>query len=307
MTAREVARSRAYALFAALFREGLTPPLRETVARLPVLAAALPPEREVDVALAEHHALFGLRVFPYGGVFLEPDGRVGGPSADVVRRVAAASGLAPVEGAEAADHLPAILDLLASLGGSDAGAGALARELLGRHLLWWLPPFVVAVREEGDPFWTLAAELTLELAADHHCGLGGPLEGPGPLTRPEPPDPSWSSRLDELARYLATPARSGLYLGSGLVRRMGRRLGLPSGFGSRERLVASLLRSAAEYDGLPPVLAALRESLGAAREHHTRIAHDAPELGVVAAAWLARLDVTETLLDAARPGVAGRG
>jgi len=316
---RAGAREHAYRLFARLYREGLSPGAREEVEGIPALAEALPAELSREAAAAEHHALFGLQVFPYGGVFLDFHGRVAGASADPVRSAIAWVGEPADLSGEAPDHVSRVLELLASLsarrdGGEEAGQGASAeaaeeatarvRGLLDGHLLWWLPAFVLAVQEETLPFWSVVAELTLDAVVDHRSELPGVVPARGPLPKPmvpavgdEGPD------LAGVARYLAAPARCGIYLSAATIRELGRARRLPSGFGSRLRLLKNLLASAIEYDGLGNLLRTLRAKIWTAEATYRDVAKRHPPVEAVSAAWAERLEATDRLLSAVRDAV----
>ena len=287
-----MARSRAWALFAALYREGVTPELVDGLRDLPALAEALPDPVVPDLARAEHHDLFAVQVPPYGGAFLEEDGTVGGASAEAVRHVAALLGVDPGQDGTAPDHLAVELELLAMLAGEEArgaaGASDLAHGLLAGHLLWWLPPFTLAVAREGRPFWTVVVELTLELAVEQGGGVTE-VQGPSPAA---PGDPSPAERVEdgELARFLTAPARSGLWLSLGTLRRIARGLQIPSGFGGRRATLETLLGSAREYGEAPRLADALLGEIDAAKEHHRVIAARCDALRPVSLAWTRRLE-----------------
>ena len=298
--ARRLARRRAYTLFARLYRHGVTPDLMPTLAELPVLAESLPASFDADAQLAEHHQLFSLQVFPYGGAFLEPDGRAGGPSAAPVRQVAASLGGGENVGGEGDDYLARSLELLALA--DERGTPGLVdgepRVLLAHHLLWWLPVFTLAMAREGSPFWTGVGELTLELCVDHLRSAGGALrEDTSPLTvdlvglpSVGPPSP------DELAAYLAFPIRSGLWLSSRTLRRSARRLELPSGFGGRLRVLGTLLESAREYGSTAQLLDQLLSEVAQAHGQLEHLAREMPELTAVARLWSSRLRATRKVL-----------
>src|SRR5207253_2729527 len=113
--ARAAARSAAYQLFARLFRREPDAELLPLLRDIPGLGDALPEPFDPDDAGAEHHRLFGLQVPPFAGVFLDPEGRIGGAPASIVRDLCARAGLEVEERSEEADHVSHALELLAQL------------------------------------------------------------------------------------------------------------------------------------------------------------------------------------------------
>ena len=253
LAARAAARVSAYRLLARLFRQPVTGDLRATLGDLPGLGDELPQRFDADEAAAEHHRLFALQVPPFAGVFRDPEGRIGGEWAARVRDVYARAGLELDERSEEGDHVAHALDLLAEIG----GRRALAQDALDGVLLPWLPWLVEAVGRHGAPFHRACAELTLELAIDHRAELGGaPPDAPIPPVEDPLDDPR--AGLGSVARYLVTPARSGLYLARDDVRGLAVGGALPTGFGGRADSLETVLRAAAELDALDPVLDGLR-------------------------------------------------
>jgi TorA maturation chaperone TorD len=312
-----LARSRAYDLFGHLYREGLTPAVLPAVQSIPAVADTVPDPFDADAAAADHYDLFGLNVFPYASFFLDASGRLGGPVTDLVRHQLQRVGLAP--GAEDADHLGHELAYLALLAGAEADAQAndvdtevqrmqhLQRQFLDGHLLWWLPLFVRAVRQHEHPFYAVLAELTWALVVDHRAARGGGAVSP---LVPEPEDPpsdlldDTATGLKDIARFIMTPAWSGMVLSRGDIARLGRSERLPRGFGDRTQMLTNLLRSAAEYDGLGAVLTRLGQQVDDWRAHYQSVdAEGAWTLDAVTAFWQARLDTTEAVINRMRTAV----
>ena len=310
-----LARSRAYDLFGRLYREGLTPDVVPAVRAMPGLADAVPDPFDADAAAADHYDLFGLNVFPYASFFLDASGRLGGPVTDLVRHQLQRVNLAPEGDAESADHLGHELAYLALLAGAEADARAdgaraeaqrmqhLQRQFLDRHLLWWLPPFVRAVRQHEHPFYATLAELTGELVIDHRAALGGAAAGPLMPTPDDPPADlldDESTGLKDIAAFLMMPVWSGLVLRRDDITQLGRSERLPRGFGDRTQMLTNLLRSAVEYDGLDSVLEQLIGTVDAWRSYYQSLDADIAPLDEVAAFWQARLDTTEAVIDRIR-------
>ncbi|MCI0398124.1 MAG: molecular chaperone TorD family protein [Chloroflexi bacterium] len=265
-----LAHSRTYTLFSGLYLNGLTGELLPIIQAVPELAAALPNPLNPDQAAADHQHLFGFNVFPYASLFLDPTGLLGGPVVEAVQEAyRAASFAAPATG-ESADHVGHELGLLAFLAAAEARAweedrpAAAAqwqtrqRRFLDHHLLPWLPPLVVAIRQQGHPFYTALVTLTLELVHAHRAGLGETAA----LTFSLPPAPNLldepATGLKEIAAYLLSPPTSGLYLGRDDLGRLARHLDLPAGFGDRRPMLLALFHSAASHDRLAALLQALQ-------------------------------------------------
>jgi TorA maturation chaperone TorD len=307
-----LARSRAYDLFGRLYREGLTPTVMPAVRAVPDFAEAVPDPFDADAAAADHYDLFGLNVFPYASFFLDASGRLGGPVTDLVRHQLQRVSLAPDDDAESADHLGHELAYLALLAGAEADARAdgvdaevqrmqhVQRQFLDGHLLWWLPPFVRAVRQHKQPFYATLADLTWDLVVDHRAALSGP---PAGTITPQPDAPpadlldDASTGLKDIARVLMTPVWSGLVLSRDSITRLGRSEQLPRGFGDRTQMLTNLLRSATEYDGLKPLLKRLVQEVDAWATYYQSLADLPGEWRTnVARFWQDRLITTRTSL-----------
>jgi hypothetical protein len=123
---------------------------------------------------------------------------------------------------------------------------------------------VEAVERHGGAFHRALAGLTLELALDHRTELGGaPAEVPAPPTDDPLADPR--AGLARVARFLVTPARSGLYLARDDVRALGAGSALPTGFGNRADALETLLRAAADLGGFEDVIGRLGALVAAGR------------------------------------------
>lgn len=311
-----LARSRLYALFGLLYRKGLTVDLLSAVASLPGLAEQLPQTFDADAAAAEHFRLLGRAVPPHASLFLDPAGLLGGPVAEEAAAFYARVGFAPDPAAPSPDALSEEMALLAFLAGAEADAWedakpAIARrmavlqgEFLTGHLLPWLPPFVLALRDEANPLYSALAQLTLELAAEQ-LGNATRIEqsSPGPL-RENPPNPPPVSHLledegtglREIAAFLTSPPRSGLYLSGDAITRLGREVGLPRGFGPRAQMLETLLRTAAQYEAFPPLLARLDALWQRGQAGYTAQADAYPHLLPFLHPWQERCTAARALL-----------
>ena len=311
--AEATARSRAYDLFGRLFAGGPTAGLLPTVHAIPDLAASLPATLDTDHAAAAHQHLFGFNVFPHESIFLGAGSELGGPVADGVRAFYRRAGYRADASLPAGDHLAGELGLLAFLASAEADAWedgetghaerirALQRDFLDLHLLRWLPPLVQAIRQQAEPFYRALAGLTQDLALDHRSRLGDDLLAPAaPFYLPPLPDLLADKRtgLRDIATHLLTPAYSGLYLSRDDIARLARSGHLPRGFGERRQMLTNLLRSAAEYDSLPRLLADVGLLVGGWRGAYRAFGEQGlPAATGIAAVWLERLAATEALLD----------
>ena len=309
------ARSRVYRLFSYLYRRGLTGDALPIVQAIPDLASLVRGPFDEDEAAADHYALFSLEVFPYASVFLEAEGRLGGSTADQVYRLYAHAGFQPKLDRESADHLTHELALLAFL--SEAEADALEDDkqheaermrrrmqaFMDEHLLWWLPAFVQAVQQQSYPFYAALGRLTLDVVLDHRAALGEESRIPEERMVAEPPDllAEEKTGLKDIAAYLTTPAWSGLFLSRSDLARMGRGERLPRGFGSRVQTLTNLLRAAAEFDRVPPLLDALDAQADAWESFYQKLSDSGLEsVEAVAQMWTNRLVTTRSLLERVR-------
>lgn len=214
---------RAYLLLAELVSKGVDHHRLPQLKQIEPLAEALGSDPDLDALAAAHHALLSLEVFPFEGVFLDPEGLVSART----------------------DHLGVMLETLAEASPDEA------RILLDEHLLRWLPAFVVAVRAHDAGFFRVVIDLALELVIAHRQSLGEP-----PVVHVDSPawldDPSHDLRA--IARFLTTPAQSGFFLSRRDIAALGRRLDVPVGFGGRARMLEHLWRGAGEYDAVGPLI-----------------------------------------------------
>lgn len=293
---RAAARAAGLRLLAAAFD---APPAGEDLSRLTQVSRL--PDLDEEAVAEEHCAVFDRDVVPLAGLFLDAEGRGGGPLVAYLAQHFQSLG-APTP--TTPESLPAQLRGLAWLCAAEADArtddrDAEVRRMRGMQRRWldavllpWLPAFVAAVARTGRPWATgLAAEtqdLCLHLRAD--LGPGEEPEGP---PGPEVPDlDAASTDLGAIARWLSTPAASGLFLGRHVLERLGRSTEVPKGFGGRQLMLGNLLRSAAHLDAFGAVLDGLDAEVAAYRA-------ELPA-GGIGAPWQRRLDVTAAVLDRLR-------
>jgi len=287
------ARARGYHLLGRLLAVGPVQSLRDAASQVPALAAALPTERDDDAVAADHHALFGFDILPYEGVFRAADGLLGGPATAAVASSYAAAGWIPPDDGESADHAAVELAFLAWAAGIQADAARAGdegralraaraqRHFLETHLLHWLPALAAAVASagprDGAPFYAAVLGLAVDLAADHvqdvpmAADQAQDVEADGTVGIAEDGAPDAAERLlaeprtglRDIARFLTSPARAGVYLGRGAVVRAARTAGVPHGFGDRTSMLGDALSAAAHLDRVGELARALDEEVAA--------------------------------------------
>lgn len=299
-----LARSRAYALLGRLWLEGLTPELHALVVDLAGLAAHLPEPYDPDAAAARHQQLLGFEFFPFQSYFLDAGGLVGGAESTRVQESYAALGFVGPDDV-APDHLGVELLALGHLAGAEVDARrddlvetaarmvALQQQFLAEHLSRWIIPICAAVEQADDPWYAALARLTLTLVADSHPATPALLpDSTFPPAAPPDPDDTDTS-LQDLATYLLTPVRSGLFISQRDLRAAGRRLDLPGGFGNRRQLLLNMMRAAVTYEQFPHLTDALLVVVTARTDAYRAIAKT---LAAPAAPWLDRITTTRDLL-----------
>ena len=301
LTPLEAARARQYSYewLGRVLREGVTPPAASVLRQIPALAPLLADPFDADSAAADHQGLFGFNLFPYEGVFLDPDAQLGGPATDRLLRAYGRLGYSPPTASLSGDHLGCQLDLLAFLSAAEADALAddlapeaariagLTRDFLDNHLLRWLAPLQAALAGQANPFYAALGALVAATVLDQRLALGGAPQLP-PL--PAPPDPlaDESARLRDIAAYLLAPLSSGVYLSRDDIAGLARALQLPRGFGNREQMLLNLLRSAAQYDQADALLTVLTALFADRRAYYAAQAAAWPALRPVWQPWETR-------------------
>lgn len=302
------ARRASYALFGRIFLKGAS------VEDVALLKASLdfspgPEMLEPDLLAARHYNLFGMNVFPYEGIFLDDSGLLGGQAADEVLGSFADFGFEVDTTSESADHLGNELTALAALCQAEADSRKAnlqpliqsrqdwQRDLLETHLLRWLGPFVLAVRQQGDDFFTAVANLTFDLAVHHYTELG-PGAAVARKNLPHPPEILHDDKtgLKEIAHYLITPSYSGFYLSRDDIGRLGRQLNLPRGFGDRQQLLVNLMRTAVQYNSLPNLLDSLANLAAQWQAAYQETVNSSPQLAPFTAVWQDRINLTRDML-----------
>lgn len=257
---------------------------------------------------AEHQQIFSLAQFPYESFYLEPGGMVGGPIAEEVARQFVRLDFAVALHTSAADHLGNELRLLSVLCAAEAAAAVQRdpqkearsrfeqRRFLERHLLRWVFPCLRAIQLENHPFYTDVADLTFELLRTHYRSLHP--DPPPPFELPHLPDllADEQASLRDVAALLMTPCHSGHFLSRSILTSWGRSLSLPRGFSGRTDMLVNLMRSAAQYDSVPALLAAVESAFQLAHEGYAFWLEAEPSFAFALLPWLRRCEATVALL-----------
>ena len=256
-------RSRGYDALGRVLLHGFDEEAVAWAREVPRLAGLVEQLGSLDELAAEHHRVLELNVFPFEGVFRDPDALLGGAVSEQVdgfyRRAGVYRAGLPLG---PADHVGTELMALAFLVGAEADAVedgvdaspicALQARFLGEHLAAWWPPLAVAIAAQDSPLYAALTELVTAMLVDH-CDALGPDECP-PSALPEPPalldDPK--TGLKDIATFLLTPAWSGWFLSRDEIRRVALSLRLPCGFGNRKQLLTTLFGTAVEHGQVPP-------------------------------------------------------
>jgi TorA maturation chaperone TorD len=304
---RALAYSRLYSLLSGLYLHGLTADNLESVRMVFPLGAALSEPLDLDAAAADHQHLFGFNVFPYESTFLDPSGLLGGPISDRLIQDYRASGYQPGHLSEGADHIGVELGFLAFLSRSESTAWAdkdseKANRLLERimgfidgQLFQWLAPFILSVRQQGDPFFSQLVDLTLESISQQRATFGRPESGTTSLPQSQPEAAEGISDTKQLSAYLLTPLLSGIFLSRDDIGRLSQGLSLPRGFGQRRHMIENLFQSAITYEQIPYLLSSLQRLLLRWETEYQELALQAG-LQLQVEGWLGRVKETNKLL-----------
>ena len=305
----QVARARhhTYLLLGRLFVEGVNDELLPYVRAIPELASVLPDSPDMDEVAADYQHLFGFNLFPYESIFLDTTGLLDGAISEAVRQNYERAGYDVNTTATSPDHIGPELSFMAFLAGAEADAwdddlAAVARQMeqqrdfLQGHLLCWLLPLVLAVRQQEQPFFMALADLTLEFVYSHYATIGSPAAIDFRLPAPPTLLDDEKTGLKEIAAYLTTPLYSGVYLSRDNIGRLARQQRLPRGFAGREQMLLNLMRAAVQYDALPALVAELRSLTSGWQKAYADLAGTYPELRLWTTAWQARANYTFHLL-----------
>jgi TorA maturation chaperone TorD len=317
-----LARSRGYALLADVTARGISdtslPPLRAVAELAPLLPDQMD-AAAADAAAADHYAVFGLNLFAFESVFVDPECRLSGHVTHRVAESCATLGFQPPAGMEA-DALATELSCIAFLCGAEADAwedrqtGAaeqarrLQRDFLRNHLLVWLPPLCEALARQERPVYAALGPLLATLCLDHYGELtplpalaSAPVEPTAPSAEGTPSFASLDDAgIRTIARRLLAPAQSGLFLARSDVTRLARYADLPASFGERAQMLTDLFHAAGHFERLLALLNALDQMAAQAESHHAALEEEYPLVAPFILPWQQRLDATRALLAAMR-------
>lgn len=254
-----------YRLFGELFVDAPDEPLLTLAATVPGLAQA-----EASGMTERYTRVFVLNAYPFGSVYLSPDGAVGGEHAGFTGGVLNALGLA-VEDGLAPDHMSVLVGAVSALLEREAGArdGMRAerarhaqRSLLAEHLLPWAPHFLDAVARVDDGLYAAAAAAERRLLTGHAgslfgdngddaaVALGDGGRGPAREHRSDadPHESAAPPAADDVSPLVALtrPARCGFFVCRADIGAIAAELGLPVRFGGRAFMLESLVQAAAQ-------------------------------------------------------------
>jgi hypothetical protein len=168
-------------------------------------------------------------------------------------------------------------------------------EFVDGQLFRWLAPFIMAVRQQGDPFFSQLVDLTLESISQQRAEFGRPDSGTNSLPQSQPEAAESIRDSKQLSAYLLTPLLSGIFLSRDDIGRLSRGLSLPRGFGQRRHMIENLFQSATTYEQIPNLLSSLQSLLIKWENEYQELALQAgPQLQV--ADWLGRVKETNELL-----------
>ncbi len=272
LTAREraLARARTYGWVAEVLLDGWTPRARSVGSELPWLPQV---PTDDDQAAARHEQVFGRGVPPYESVFRSPDGLLGGAVAASVRDAYVAMGFRHTRTDTEPDHAGLQCAALSFLCAAEADAhrdgvdaeriAGLQVAFIGDHLGRWVELWRTAVARQGVDECTALLDLLADLVAEHGAQRGeqpmpptDTLEGEALLADPR-------VGLKAVARYLAIPARCGLWLGAEDVQRIAASTDLTCGFGPRVKMLEGLWFSAVDHERVPELALALGDAVRA--------------------------------------------
>lgn len=322
------ARSYSYHLLGTVFLQGVHDGNISQLRALPTLASQLkafpsdesiaaglgPEAQEVfDHAAADHQHWFGFNLFPFQSIFLSEDCRVGGDQTHAVLEAYQKSSFPIATKGDSPDHIGVMLYFLGFLSQREAqgwdqnnppavqAAQAASLEFLDTHLLEWLPPFVVALRQTQHPFYSLLGDVLWALVLEHREQLGSESSQKVGVALGQGDGSSFleheKTSLRDIAAYCLTPFKSGWYITRDTIRTFSREQEAPAGFGGRQLMLHNLFRSAVEYEGLPAVLTSMQrytnEWVGAYQsldDQGLSIVKDAVKR------WVSRVESTHALL-----------
>lgn len=293
------ARHHGYALLGRVYLEGVS---AETFSLLSTIPGLPTPPPVNDESAATYHRLFRFNLFPLESVFLEANGQPGGAVTHKLAHFYAACNF-PTHN-DRADLLGHELALLAFLTAAEADAiedgevrmseliAGMQQKFIEQHLMQWLPPFVVAMQRLGGEFYSAIAQLTWLMVANHK-------QAPFQATQLDAA-PAFleedGTGLKEIADFLATPIKCGVWLGRDEISKLARSHDLPHGFGSRRQMLTNLLRAASQFDTFDSFLASLQQLINDRFTDYTHLEKITPQQAAAIAPWKQRAFNTYNLI-----------
>jgi TorA maturation chaperone TorD len=304
----------AYELLSQLYLHPLNEELNQYIKAIPELWHGLgTPYDDIatDNNAAEHYHLFGLNVFPFESVFIEPSCVIGGVVSEQVASFYHKIGFEVSPFRESPDHIGVELEALAYLCLSEADA--LSRDLndlavrikylqanfLDEHLLIWLPVFINAVQQQQSLFYKNLAELTFDVILFHRETLDKHLDAEFyKFDLPPVPDILETSLtgVKEIGSYLLTPVYSGLYISKDEIIGLARKHNLSRGFGDRKVMLANLIHSASDYGKLQDLLEELLSLVRVWQSGYENYHDSISPVSLIAKKWLDRLHITSKMI-----------
>jgi TorA maturation chaperone TorD len=242
----------------------------------------------------EHTELFSFQLYPYASVYLGPEGMLGGVARDrIAGFYVAMKQIPPAE----PDHLTDLFAFYAWMCGHEAPAELpvvaaalehVRKACLWEHLISWLPPYLVKVRELGVPFYQQWAMLAESVLAQEAAKYGEPaqisshlLDAPGLV---DPRTETFAEFLDSLL----APVRSGIILTRIDLLSVARKLDLGMRLGERKYILTALFEQDAA--GMLAYLA------GEARAWVERHRKSSETFGATSRAWEAKAQASAALI-----------
>jgi TorA maturation chaperone TorD len=281
---------------------------------VPTIGPTIGQPFDAEEAAADHYRLLTHALFPHQAFFLDSVGLLGGEMNRQIEEAYEQRGYRVGSPSDAADHIGHELGFLAFLCAAESGGWrnretavaiefrSLQQSFLEDHLLRWITPLTVAIRFQSHAFYTELARLTLALLHDHYADLastGNRSNGaPSAFILPDNLQRlnDRATSLRDVVRHLLAPPYSGFFLGRDAIVNVGRQLNLPIGFGNREDLLATLLRTGGQYEVAPGCLDALSHvTLAWQREYGTAVA-EFPAFAPFIVPWQERAGETAALL-----------
>ena len=301
-------RHKAYLLLSKIFAEGITSTTISICKDIPSLSPLLPEVYDEDACSAAYQDLFGFNVLPFAGVYLSEDGRLGGDLHHQLNSWYLSHGFEELlSSSTPPDHISAQLGFLALLCASEANtsqenAASLISQtqslFLNEHLLVWALPFLHALKNQTEPFYTEVAELTEALILDHVNDLGKDERGEYTFTAIPDILSQQKSGIKHIAEHLIRPIYSGVYFSKRDIKLIAGKLNIPTGFGDRTQMLSNTFRSAISFDMLPQFLNALNSHVQSFKDAYialSSIGHQ--QIRAIIQEWINRTSKTIELIE----------